>query len=350
MDCTKWLIFLCNKILPNIIKCIGDILKVVIAAGGTLGHINPALYISNKLVECGNEVYFITTSNNDISFGKVRVIKLDCMGFDRKNLFNNFNVIIKNNKSKKSILALFKKIKPDLVIGFGGSISTLVVKVALKNKKIKTAIHEQNAVFGLGNKLVRNKVDKVFLSFDNKLKGIVTGNPIISKYDKYSYVRDLRTVLITCGSNGATKVNDFFVRNISYFKNINKYKFILVTGDKYYNENKDLLCEIENDNFIILPKQKTLDELYKKANIVICRSGATTLAEVMGMRKLVITIPSPNVTNNHQFKNALEYQNNGCLEMITEEALIDPKELIHLIDMMIKNRYTYIKNIEDSQV
>lgn len=325
-------------------------MNVVIAAGGTLGHIRPAINVANKLIQLGHKVYFITLDKNEININKGDVLKFDVGIFNRKKLFKNIITIIKNNKVKKEINTFYKNNNIDLVISFGSAIGTVAISAALKNKKIKTIIHEQNKVFGFGNKMVYKKVDKVLLTFPiENVNGKVVGNPV-EQFGNYTYYGNkiITHILITCGTNGAKYINDFFIRNIEYFKNQDKYAFILIAGDKYYNDNYEKIIKLSCGKFSIYPKQESLVDFYKRAGIIICRSGSTTLSEALGMKKLVITIPSKNVTNNHQYHNALFYSQKGMLEMIPDEKQLDKDLLMKMIETMIKEKFKYIKSIKEN--
>ena len=319
-------------------------MKVIVAAGGTFGHINPAKVIADEIKRLNNEVYFITDKKRDIRLENIDIIKYDSREFNRKKLFNNIINIFKNFIVYKKILRFIKKNKVDLVIGFGASISTLALKAGIKLKGVKTILHEQNAVMGLGNRLAYKKVNKVLLTYDILRSGTVVGNPI--NYDKLDITNFYnKTILITSGTNGAEKINHFFMENYNVF--ISKgYKLILITGDSYYKNNIKRIIDVKSNVFEIYSKLDSLKDIYKKCSMVVCRSGSTTLSEVLSLKKLIITIPSPNVTNNHQEKNAIYYENKKMLEVINERELQDPYQFLFVIENMYKDRYKYVNNIE----
>lgn len=324
-------------------------MNVLICASGTLGHINPAINIANELQKNNHNIFFLTLLKNDININNVTVIKIKGEGFDRKNLLSNFRNIKNYFISISKIKQILKENKIDLVISFGSVAGTLGMVAKGKNKKVKGIVHEQNAVFGFGNKIARLYADKVLLTYKNNEKGIVVGNPVSVNNDNYYCYNKQRNVLITCGTNGAKRINDFFVKNIDLLLNNSDYSFTLITGDKYYDNNKEIFQNKVNKRFKILPKQNGLSEIFNENNIVICRSGSTTLHEVLGLNKLIITIPSPNVVNNHQFENANYYYKKGCLELINENEL-DVKGLLQLFDIMIKNKYLYYENIKKNYI
>lgn len=320
-------------------------MNILVCASGTLGHINPAINVSCELLNHNHKVYFLTLDKNEIDIDNIEVIKIKGESFDRKKLFSNIIKITDYFKSINEIKRFLKEKKINLVISFGSVSGTLAMIAKGRNKKIKGIIHEQNAVLGLGNKLAMRYANKVLLTYNNNLKGTVIGNPVNIENDHYYSYNKQKNVLITCGTNGAKRINDFFSKNIDYFISNSDYNFTLVTGDNYYKENKEIINKVSNERFKILPRQRNLKELYNDNCIVVCRSGSTTLHEVLGLNKLVVTIPSPNVTGNHQFLNADYYFKKGCLEVVNENDLSTSK-LIELFNMMIKNKYSYYDKIK----
>ena len=323
-------------------------MRVLIAAGGTLGHLNPSFVIADELKKRGFDIYYVTLLKNksDKFIEYSDVLYVDIKSLDRKKMYKNVWNFCLNNKTKNKIKCFIDEIKPDIVISFGASVGALTIK-SIKNKKIKSIIHEQNAVMGLGNKLVYKKVDKVLLTMDCNKKGDVIGNPVITDYfEKYEEKKvQNRNILVVCGTNGATYINDFFINNYMCFK---EYNITIITGKKYYQENVKKINKINNYKFIIKDFETNMVAEYKKAEVVICRSGSGTLSEVLGLRKVTITIPSPNVSNNHQYYNAIYYYKLGCLEMIEENKMtIDIVR--EKINEVIQNKDKYINAIKNTQ-
>lgn len=298
---------------------------VAFACGGTLGHINPALAMAEYLKEY-YRIIFISSDkekrNNTYKDYPYQVFYFNSSGFNRKNLLKNIQNIKNNIKVRKEINQIFINENVDLVISMGGSIGTLAV-LSGKKLKIKTMIHEQNAIIGLGNKIVCRAVDRVLLSYPikNLRNSSLVGNPVkvknnVMKDDN----RKEDVILIFGGSNGAEMLNDFFISNINNINTLNK-KIVLIVGDKYYQKNYQKINNLQMMNFEIIKSVSNMDEYYKRAYIVISRSGATTLCEIMNYQKIAIVIPSPNVTNNHQYYNALYYSKKECLKMLEEKDL-----------------------------
>lgn len=308
--------------------------RIVISGGGTLGHILPILpiikEISNKY-----SLYFIGTKkglekkylkDNDFLKYFNEAYFLDMEGINRKNIFKNFKVLYKYFITTRKIKKIYKKICPDLVIGMGGYISGMSVEKASK-MKIKTIIHEQNTLLGLANKLSYKKVDKVLLSYDieslNIENKVIVGNPRYSDVkEKYKY-DDENNILIVGGSLGSKKINDIILNNIDYFL-FENYKLCLVVGKKYYESNIKLINSIKKKykgKVVINSFLNDLVSIMSKSTVVVSRSGATTIAELLALKVPSILIPSPNVTSNHQYYNALELKKKEACVLIEETDL-----------------------------
>lgn len=332
--------------------------KIIFSGGGTLGHIMPIIPIAMSIYE-DYDLYFIGTKKeverkyfyeNKLNLYFEKIFFLDMIGINRKNIFKNIQTFYKYIVVKKDIKRIYDTIKPDLVVGMGGYISGVSVAVANKNN-IKTIIHEQNAVFGLANKMVYKKVDKVLLSYD--IKNININNKYIIGNPRYSYVKENyiskenNTIIIMGGSLGSDFINDLVIKNINNFI-IKGYLIKLIVGNKYYQKNKEIITKINNDdnysNKIIIYEfiNNIVDDM-SVATLIISRSGASTIAEIMALRKPSILIPSPNVTNNHQYYNALDLYEAGCCELI-EEKYVNIDKMQELINKIITN-YAYNKNI-----
>lgn len=326
---------------------------VFVLAGGTLGHINPALVISEMFYLDGYKVYFISSekfANTNYFEGKKylsKVYYLPSQGFSRRYLFKNIKSFVLNVKVYKTIRNLIKTYKPKFILGMGGSISTLGI-LSGKRAKIPMAIHEQNAIMGLGNKIVFNKVDKVFTGYDYKSdKMIFVGNPLESVSYSNRRLRNNRNVLVFGGSNGSTYMNDFIIDNANIFTKYNIERVYLIVGRKYYEENKNKLALISGKNSFleIISETNQMEKYYNDSFLVISRGGAGAISEIIGYKKLALIIPSPNVTKNHQYYNALYFKEKNCLELI-EEKTLSKENFIDAIDKLINNSDIYYKSIE----
>lgn len=326
---------------------------IFVLAGGTLGHINPALVIAKTFYNNGYKVIFISTTKfeNSIYFKNTPYINklyyLQSKGFIRKKLSKNIKNLFINIKIYFTIKNLIKLYAPVFIFGFGGSISTLGILASL-SKKIKCGIHEQNAVMGLGNKIISKKVDLVFTSLmeQNSNNFIKVGNPL----ESYTYKRRIlyqnkkNSILIFGGSNGSLKINNFtyelmkddYINNSLY----NIERVMLILGNRYKDKYKEKYNKLE-----VISETNEMEKLYNDSEIVVCRAGAGTLAEILGYRKLALVVPSPNVTGNHQYQNALYLQEKGCIEMLEEKDLTI-ENFLNKIDLLIKNKNYYLNNID----
>lgn len=332
-------------------------MKVLFVGGGTLGHIFPTFSIIDLIKENGGEVYFICGKrkeeieilNNNKKIDSV--FSLDMIGLKRKITINNIVAIKKYFKAKKESKRILKEIKPDIVIGMGGYVSSAVLSVAI-NMKIKTIIHEQNSVYGLVNKVFKNKVDKVLLSFEieNGKNIVLVGNPRVSEYYyKYcknnDYKKQKNKILVLGGTLGSEKINDYFINNYEKFIKEN-IEVTLITGKKYYEKNEEKIKNIKYP-FEVIPFSNHISDYMINSKIIISRSGATTISEIFGLKKMAILIPSPNVVSNHQYKNAKYFYDRKCIDLL-EESDIDNlfSKIVYYInaDEVRKN---YIKNISE---
>lgn len=330
-------------------------MKVLFVGGGTLGHIFPTFSIIDLIKDRGGEVYFICgkrkeeieilNKNDKID----KVYFLDMIGLKRKISLSNILAIKKYLLAKKESKKILQEIKPDIVIGMGGYVSGAVLSVAIK-MKIKTIIHEQNSVYGLVNKVFKNKVDKVLLSFEiEKGKNIVTvGNPRVSEfYNKYYKLNSTKIkenkILVLGGTLGSEKINDYFINNYEKFKEKNII-VTLITGKKYYEKNEEKIKNIKYP-FDVIPFSNHIFDHMINSKIIISRSGATTISEIFGLKKMAILIPSPNVVNNHQYKNAKYFYDKKCVELL-EENNIDNlfSKIVYYLERD-EARNDYIKNI-----
>ncbi len=256
-------------------------------------------------------------------------------GFRRSLSFENVKTIFRFLKGVKDSKNIFKKVKPDIVIGTGGYVCGPVVYAAAK-KKIPTIIHEQNSVPGLTNKFLSRYVDKVAVCFEEvkelfpKDKVILTGNPRASEVmgerkpgvlKSLGLKEGIPTVLITGGSRGARPINDAVIKSLSGLSK-RPYQVIYVTGQVHYDnvmEEAKLVGTLSN--IAIVPFIHEMQKVLSSVDVVVGRAGATSLAEITALGIPSILIPSPYVTNNHQEKNAETLVEHGAALMLLEKEL-----------------------------
>lgn len=325
-------------------------MKIVFVAGGTGGHINPAVAVASEIrrLDPSSEILFIGTEGRmetrivpDAGF-EIKTVKMN--GFSRKmsisgiieNIKTVFLTLMASVKSKK----ILKEFNPDVVVGFGGYVTGPVLNTAVK-MGIKTAIHEQNAFPGVANKALAKKVDRVMLTSPQAEKymscknpPVVTGLPVrrsIIKADKDFARATLGVnnsdmlVLSMGGSLGADAVNNAVVEMLSILKDEKNIRFLHATG-KFGTWVGEKLTEKgiaygEGTNIEIREYINDMEVCLPACDLVISRAGASSISEIQILSKPSILIPSPNVAENHQFHNAMTLVENGSAEMIEEKDL-----------------------------
>lgn len=338
-------------------------MKVIVTAGGTGGHIYPALAIIDKIkeIEPKSEFLYIGTTNRMEStivpnLG-IRYVGIEMYGLS-KNIVRDVKVMFLILQNEKKVKALIDEFKPDVVVGAGGYVTYPVIKAA-KSKGIKTFIHEQNSIPGKSNKMLAKLADRIGVSFEDskhyfdEAKTVFTGNPCseralsipkISK-TKYGLSRDKKFVLMVQGSLGSTSVNDRMKEFLSSIDN-EDYEVLYITGKKSYEEfSKNKFSK----NVFIEPYIENLAGLMKDADVIVSRAGASSISEIIALKKLAILIPSPYVANNHQYFNALSCANNKACVMIEESALTTSvlksqiDELLHDLEKQINMKLNLSK-------
>ena len=335
-------------------------MRVVVSAGGTGGHIYPAIAIINKIKEeePKSEILYIGTSDRMekdlIPALGIKYEEINVSGLKRKLTLDNFKVLYQFFKARSKCKKIIKEFDPDVVIGAGGYVTGPVIWAGKKLGK-RTFIHEQNSVVGLSNKYLTKYADKIGVSFPStvdlfpKDKVILTGNPCSEKALKmkkankedFGLSKNKKLVLIVMGSLGSKSVNDKIFSFLDAFKNKN-YEVMFITGNSYYEKVKELKVP---DNVKVVPFIYELPSLMKATDLMITRAGASTISEILVLGVPSIFIPSPYVTNNHQYKNAMDLVNEEAA-LILEEKDLTEDTLISLIDNTLKDKekYTKIKN------
>lgn len=338
-------------------------MRVIVSAGGTGGHIYPALAIINKLKERNKnlEVLYIGTTDRmekDIvpSLG-IKYKGIEMKGLDRKHLLKNYEVLKSFKKAIKEIKEIIKEFKPDVVLGIGGYITAPVV-MAASSLNVKTFIHEQNSIPGLSNKILKRKATKVGVSlkesekFFNEKNVVFTGNPRSEEaYNakpvdkkKYGLSESKKLVLFVMGSLGSKTITDSMKKIIPEFENKN-YEVLFVTGPKYFDSYNDVKIP---KNVKMVPMLSDMLNVLKKTDLIITRAGASTIAEITAVGLPAIMIPSPYVTHNHQEKNAEVLEKNGSAIVIKEQDLTSDN-LLKNIDDLINDKNKLIKMKENSK-
>ncbi len=337
-------------------------MRYIISAGGTGGHIYPALSIINKIKEEDKKakILYIGTTDRmekDIvpNMGIDYVgIKMNGLSKSPKKLFQFVkNTVSGLSKCKK----IMKKFNPDVVIGVGGYITVPVI-LAAHSRKVKIVLHEQNSIPGKSNLILSKYADTVCVSMETSKKYfkkdnvILTGNPrgedIIKfkKGDKKDYDLSIekKLVLITMGSLGASTINRKIVELLNEFKN-KPYEVLLVTGKDNYDEVASTHLP---KNVKITPYIEKMGEVLKFTDLIITRAGATIISEITSLGIPSILIPSPYVANNHQEINAQDLEKNGA-SIVIKENEFDGKEFIRQIDEILNDKELYKRMSESAK-
>ena len=324
-------------------------MRVIIAAAGTGGHINPGIAIANKIKEQekDSEIIFIGTDrgleNDLVPRAGYELKTIDAYGLSIKPSIENLKRLYKTFKGISEAKKIVREFKPDIVIGTGGYICGAVVLAAKKNN-IPVLLHESNAFPGKAVKMLAKKADTILVSFEeakNRItncKNVVfTGTPVKVKKQDYGINEKLNIIkniglsetkpiiLIFGGSQGAQKINEAII-NILENKLNKDYQILWATGPKQYDIIKEELkhknIDIENiENSKIVPYIYNMEEAENIADVVVARAGAMTITEISNLGKASILVPLPNVSNDHQMYNAKVLEKIGAAKIITNDSL-----------------------------
>ena len=348
-------------------------MRVIIAAAGTGGHINPGLAIANKIKEeePDSEIIFIGTprglENDLVPRAGYGLKKINADGLSKKISIDNLKKICSTISATGDAKKIIKEFKPDVVVGAGGYICGPVVWAA-KKMKVPVVLHESNAFPGKAVKVLSKKADTVLISFEEarsripNAKNIVfTGTPV--KIEKREYSAEeknkiLQTVnldskfpivLVFGGSQGAQKINEAIIGIIE--NKMNKdYQIMWATGPKQYDIIKQQLQDknvsINNiENAKIVPYIYNMEEIMNVSNLIVVRSGAMTITEISNLGKPSILIPLPNVSGDHQLYNAKVLENIKAAKIILNDELNYKKVNAQIEEIVLdKNKELQMSN------
>lgn len=314
-------------------------LKVIVSGGGTGGHIFPAVSIANEIRERFPEADILFVG----ALGKMemervpsagyRIIGLPVMGFPRKPSFKMLGFFLKLFQSMRLANKIIKEFKPDVAVGVGGFASGPVLKAAVR-KGVPAVLQEQNSYAGVTNKLLSAKVNKICVAYPNMEryfpaeKIVMTGNPIrknlleiiANKTEAYNYFNldaEKPVVLIIGGSLGARSLNESVMANLELIRNSDA-QIVWQTGSYYYKEMLERLGQNGPQNLQPMEFVSRMDLAYAVADVVISRAGAGTISELCLLAKPSILVPSPNVAEDHQTKNAMALVENQAALLIKD--------------------------------
>ncbi len=337
--------------------------RVLLAGGGTAGHVNPALAIAEIIKDKYPDTEFCFAGNPDkieaelVRKAGYRFEPVRIEGFQRRinpsNIKRNFKAVGYLMKSGKTCRKIIKDFKPDLVVGTGGYVSGPVVRAAAK-LGIKTAVHEQNAYAGVTNKILSKHADVVMLSvkeakkyFEKAKKVVVTGLPVRKAFSKLSkqearkqlgFDNDTVCVLSAGGSLGSLTINKYVAKLLRYYQD-NNIKVNHIHSYGTYSDYKDYVKDLEESGVKIKDDPHRIVDSYVNmpvamaaCDLVITRCGACALTEIEAMGRPAVMIPSPMVAENHQYYNGMVLQNAGAGVVIEEKDLTDEKFIGTVMD------------------
>ncbi len=312
-------------------------LRIIIAGGGTGGHIFPAIAIANAIKKMKPDTQFLFVgANGKMEMEKVpqagyNIKGLDIAGFNRSSLIKNIGLPFKILKSFLQVSKIIKEFKPHAVVGVGGYSSFPVLRFA-QSKKIPTFIHESNSFAGKSNIMLGRKATKIFTASEDmkaffpEAKTVLTGNPVrqsishseTSKSGSLKFLgllENKKTVLVVGGSLGAKSINEAINKNIDVFAK-NNLQVIWQTGKPYFDTAK---ATVNGHNEIFLKDFiSQMEYAYGAADVVISRSGAMAVAELCLVKKPVIFVPYPYAAEDHQTANAMALVNKKAALMVKD--------------------------------
>jgi UDP-N-acetylglucosamine--N-acetylmuramyl-(pentapeptide) pyrophosphoryl-undecaprenol N-acetylglucosamine transferase len=315
-------------------------LKVIVSGGGTGGHIFPAVSIANALREINPEVDILFVgAEGRMEMEKVpaagyRIVGLPVVGLQRKLTLKNVSFIPKLLKSIRLASVIVKEFKPDVVVGVGGYASGPILRVA-QRKDIPTLIQEQNSYAGITNRLLAKKAKAICVAYEGMDKYfpaerlVITGNPVRQGLDSimpkakealdfFEIPTNSRVILVVGGSLGARTINQSILADVDRFEEQKDTFLIWQTGKLYYHDIKAELDAKKFESIRLFDFINRMDFAYSAADLVISRAGACTISELCLLGKPAILVPSPNVAEDHQTKNAKALVRREAAELITD--------------------------------
>lgn len=332
-------------------RCMNRHKKIIISGGGTGGHIFPAISIANALkkIDPETEILFVGAEGRmemeKVPAAGYKIIGLPVAGFYRSLSPKNFKVLAKLMKSLLLARKVIKDFQPDVVVGVGGYASGPVLRQAGR-MNIPTLIQEQNSYAGVTNKLLAKHASVICTAYEDMGKYfpsdkiIITGNPVRQSYENIASLKneafgffklkgDKPVVLVLGGSLGAGSINNSLSSNIEKMEN-SGVQWLWQTGKYYYENVKALVSVSHSEDLKVHDFINRMDLAYAAADIIVSRAGAGTISELCLVGKPVILIPSPNVAEDHQTKNARALSDRNAAVFIAD------KDAASLVDEAVK--------------
>lgn len=321
-------------------------LRVIVSGGGTGGHIFPAISIANGIRERWPDAEILFVGAEDrmemerVPAAGYKIIGLPVAGFNRKNLLKNVPVALKLLRSMKLARRIVTDFKPDIAVGVGGYASGPTLRAASANG-VPILIQEQNSYAGVTNKMLAQKAATICVAYEGmdtffpKEKIVLTGNPcrqdlVISKensmkgYEFFQLNPDKRTILMLGGSLGARTLNESIIASFPKLLLAEDVQVIWQCGKYYFSEMQKLQAEGKIPaNVHLFDFVSRMDWAYSVADLVISRAGAGSISEFCLLAKAVVLVPSPNVAEDHQTKNAQSLVNKDAAVMVSDTLATD---------------------------
>lgn len=315
--------------------------KILISGGGTGGHIFPALSIAKAIKRRIDADILFVGADNRMEMQKVpeagfEIIGLPIAGFNRKNLLKNFSVLAKLFKSMMKAKKIVRDFKPDIAIGVGGYASGATLKAA-QLAHIPTLVQEQNSYAGVTNKLLASKADRICVAYEGmeaffpKDKIVLTGNPVrkdltdpgldkVKVRTRYGLNPEKPTVLVIGGSLGARTLNESMETGLRRI--LDKGIQVVWQTGKHFG-NRAQVAAKGMQGTVVTEFITDMGAAYAAADLVVSRAGAGSISELQNLGKPCILVPSPNVAEDHQTKNALALANRNAAVMVTDTEARD---------------------------
>ena len=327
-------------------------LNVLVSGGGTGGHIFPALSIANEVRRRHPDARILFVgAEGRMEMEKVpaagyNIIGLPVSGFDRKHLLRNFKVVARLLKSMRMAKSILKDFKPDIAIGVGGYASGPMLKEAQK-QGIPTLLQEQNSYAGVTNKLLAAKAERICVAYEGmerffpQDKIVLTGNPVRRNLLECGATPEQarqamgmdpnkKTILIIGGSLGARTINNAIINGLAKIGETDGVQVIWQTGKIYDQQCREALEASGVKNVAQMAFIRNMDMAYRAADLVVSRAGASSISELQLLGKAAILVPSPNVAEDHQTKNALALSTRDAAIMVA-----DADAATQLVDTML---------------
>ena len=335
----------------------GEELRIIVSGGGTGGHIFPAISIANaiKVQHPEAQILFVGAEGRmemkRVPAAGYPIKALPICGFDRKHLLKNVGVLFKILKSRRMARRIIRDFRPMAAVGVGGYASGPTLNVA-ESMGIPTLIQEQNSYAGVTNKLLARRADKICVAYEGmerffpKDKIILTGNPVRQGLLEKTRSKDealrtfglqagCKTVLLIGGSLGARTLNESMLSHLDEIA-VSGVQFIWQTGGFYFERIRKTLDEKgQPSNLYVTDFISRMEDAYAAADLVISRAGASSISELCLLGKPTILVPSPNVAEDHQTKNALALVNRDAALYVKDSEAVE--QLVPLAVATVKN-------------